>query len=792
MKSAVVWSAAGVGILVLAAGQFFVFSLLAERLVSSPVFFAWFWVLTLSNILLLLQCWKHRNALSFGAQAFAILWGGVAIWYWFFAPVYYFFTVNLDALQRTLVGFLYVWELVVVGGIFIALSLLYLRPITAYMEGKTEGADPHKLYLHTLRYPKDIALLLFMLSIFGYAIGTLQMRIFAFLPPLEQFKGLMNGVVIAIFIALFFYHVFEGLLERVRARLGQEYGVVMAGKRKVTSRLFATILMTSMGGIALLSLLIMQSWQMLEKENVLKSIRDDSLLVVSQLEQEVREQRHDAVRVYETLKQGPRGQILILAQGETLPPEHFSQDSRAMVASQSSGVLEDLKREHKVAVFFEDPLAGKKIVSVAFVADFYSIFLEPLKFVGLGALFVLFLTVTVAAFASFALTKRIRLFSALVRQAEQGNTKTLVPVPSADEIEELSRSFINFARQTQELGRTLRQEKMRYETIVADIGEGLVVADVEGVVTEANKAALSMFGYSSSEMLGKKWIEERARLGKEKDGTISFARKDGSRFPVHVTTSLFMIEGRAAGTVYIFRDITQEREIDRVKSDFVSMVSHQLRTPLAIMRWYAEKLLRDDGEQEERRHKRIQVLYEANQRMIKLIDTLLNVSRMELDTIAFAPESVDAEKLVAAALREFRGVLRKKMLRVEKEYARHLPRLFGDPNLLPIVFQNILSNAVKYTPRGGRIVLELKPQHGFLLWKVQDTGYGIPKAQQSRVFTKLFRGENVAQRDREGSGLGLYIAKWVVEKSGGRIWFESKENKGTTFFVLLPVEERAR
>jgi signal transduction histidine kinase len=232
--------------------------------------------------------------------------------------------------------------------------------------------------------------------------------------------------------------------------------------------------------------------------------------------------------------------------------------------------------------------------------------------------------------------------------------------------------------------------------------------------------------------------------------------------------------------------LAKTKELDRAKTEFVGLASHQLRTPLTAVSWYTEMLLKKDfGELNEKQADYLGEIYAGNQRMIDLVDDLLNTSRIDMGTLKVKPELVNLVEAMESVLSEFSPQISQKDISIEKKFSRNLPLVKIDPEHLGIVFQNILSNAVKYTSSKGKIVVEMRRQNSHILVKIADNGWGIPESQQKRIFTKLFRADNVRKKDMEGTGLGLYIARAIVKKSGGKIWFESKENKGTTFYIIL-------
>lgn len=239
--------------------------------------------------------------------------------------------------------------------------------------------------------------------------------------------------------------------------------------------------------------------------------------------------------------------------------------------------------------------------------------------------------------------------------------------------------------------------------------------------------------------------------------------------------------------VGIEQDISHRKAVERAKNEFVSLASHQLRTPIATISWYAEMLLHGDVGKltKDQRTYVGEIAYGANH-MADLVAALLNVSRIELGTFAVTPEPTDLKMLLEDVLHELSPLIEKANLRTEMRVTS-VPKVLVDPKVIRIVFENLLTNAVKYTPTGGLVTISLARQDDDVHFMVEDTGIGIPKEQQERMYQKLFRADNAKRKVTEGTGLGLYLAKAIVEESHGRIWFTSVENQGTTFHVSLPL-----
>lgn len=247
-------------------------------------------------------------------------------------------------------------------------------------------------------------------------------------------------------------------------------------------------------------------------------------------------------------------------------------------------------------------------------------------------------------------------------------------------------------------------------------------------------------------------------------------------------------------------DITKEKEVDQAKSEFVSLASHQLRTPLSSISWYGEMLQNGDaGKLSSEQKEYVDEIYKANERMVDLINSLLNVSRLELGTFSVEPENLIIKNAAEQVIKETKTITEKRNQKLSISFDENLPNIQFDKRYLEMIIQNLLSNSSKYSPENTAITLKVLPvkagqkvtnvqvsKDGILIM-VADQGYGIPKAQQSRIFSKLYRADNVRDKDTDGTGLGLYIIKSVIEHCGGKIWFKSEENKGTIFFVLLPL-----
>lgn len=229
--------------------------------------------------------------------------------------------------------------------------------------------------------------------------------------------------------------------------------------------------------------------------------------------------------------------------------------------------------------------------------------------------------------------------------------------------------------------------------------------------------------------------------------------------------------------------------LDRQKSEFVSFASHQLRTPLTAINWSAESLLAGPtGNLTAAQKNSATRLHESGRRMSALIGDLLRISSLDLGTYRPEEREVRINETLQSVIRDQQKKIKQKGISLVANIDPNLPVIKTDGQLLTIVFQNLISNSVKYSREGGWIDVSVETKKGYLLIRVSDNGIGIPEQQQEQIFSKLFRADNaVEDNSSEGTGLGLYITKAMVGRLGGKIWFDSHENKGSNFYVKIPL-----
>ncbi len=250
-----------------------------------------------------------------------------------------------------------------------------------------------------------------------------------------------------------------------------------------------------------------------------------------------------------------------------------------------------------------------------------------------------------------------------------------------------------------------------------------------------------------------------------------------------VTIVLFVI------AFTIVRNFERLAEVSRMKTEFISVVSHQLRSPLSNLKWAIELLMSGRlGKIEEKQTEYFKILKENSARMAELVSDLLVVSRIETATLALKKKEISLEELTKELISEFNLFARASNVEIKFQPQKNLPQVWLDPSQIKLVIENFLDNAIRYVKEKGKVEICLKKTDKAVLFEIKDNGVGIPKEDRKYIFQKFFRSENVLRYQTQGSGLGLYIAKAIVEKSGGKIGFESEESKGSTFWFTLPIK----
>ncbi len=373
-----------------------------------------------------------------------------------------------------------------------------------------------------------------------------------------------------------------------------------------------------------------------------------------------------------------------------------------------------------------------------------------------------------------------------------------------------------------ELKRALQSSTSEAEktlAIINSIGDGVFVLDHERRIVLVNPITEQLSGYSSQELVGRvysdnlKFIYEQNRQQNSafvdqvyEQGTLAtmtnhtlLIGKDGRELQVADSAApLKDGDGHVTGCVVVFRDVSKAREVERMKDEFISIASHQLRTPLTALRWLTERMQKDtDKTLNASQQELVSDMRSSTKRLISLVNDLLNISRIESGRIMVEPQPTQLKELVESVVDDVRVRSEEKHQRIIVTIPDDLPVINIDQKLIRQAYQNLLVNSVKYSPEGSEINIKLTQTIDSIRSEIMDMGYGIPAAQQNRLFEKFFRADNVVGKDSDGSGLGLYLVKKIIAVSGGLIGFKSPldtveadgklEVRGTLFWFTLPL-----
>jgi signal transduction histidine kinase len=340
------------------------------------------------------------------------------------------------------------------------------------------------------------------------------------------------------------------------------------------------------------------------------------------------------------------------------------------------------------------------------------------------------------------------------------------------------------------------EQRARASLVLDHVGEGVFLLDRFGVVRFWNPAAEAMTGVRSGEILGRRLAESISGWGQIEHRVPVAASSDKTSLPpetlpleVGERELWVLISGVSfpEGTVYAFRDMTEERSLRALQTEFVATISHELRTPLAAVYGAAMTLQqRGDELDEAGRERLLAVVYDESSRLSRIIDDVLWASRLESGRLEFAIEECSpgriADDVVKAAT-----VHLPSRISLELDVAEQVPPIATDPDKLRQVLSNLVDNAVKYSPEGGRVRIAIAADDGYVRFTVSDEGLGIPAGEQARIFEKFYRLDPNQTRGVGGTGLGLYISRELVSRMNGRLWVDSSEGEGSTFYVELPL-----
>jgi len=411
----------------------------------------------------------------------------------------------------------------------------------------------------------------------------------------------------------------------------------------------------------------------------------------------------------------------------------------------------------------------------------------------------------VALIISRSITRPIEDIREQALRITGGDFSSKLAIHGQNEISQLALTVNQLSDRIESTQENMESERNRLNSVLAHMTDGVIATDRRGKIIIINEMALSQLNLESGEVLGKSILDilkisetySLRRIIEENPTILVEVENDLDDEPtaLHVDFSMIRREsGFISGLVAVFHDVTESSKTERERQQFVSSVSHELRTPLTSMRSYLEALVDGAWQDEEIAPNFLKVTLSETDRMIRMINDLLNLSRMDAGVVTLKKEFVNLNDLVNFVLDRFDMIAKEE--KTDNQNPCRFVRAFTkrdlwveiDTDKITQVLDNLLNNALKYSPDGGKITVKLMETHNNIILSISDEGLGIPRKDLGKIFDRFYRVDKARARAQGGTGLGLAIAKDIIKAHNGQIWAESQENRGSTFFIALPYE----
>lgn len=412
------------------------------------------------------------------------------------------------------------------------------------------------------------------------------------------------------------------------------------------------------------------------------------------------------------------------------------------------------------------------------------------------------ISIIVTLLISRSITQPIGEMKEQALRIARGDYSGKVKVYGKDELGQLAETFNQLSERVEEAQETMESERNRLDSVLTHMTDGVVAADRRGKVITINEMATTLLNVKAEEAIGMSLLElldidgdyTLRKLLEEPDELLidrSLSDEEADQMILKVDFAMIRREsGFITGLVCVMHDVTEQEKNERERREFVSNVSHELRTPLTSMRSYIEALNEGAWQNPEVAPDFLRVTLEETDRMIRMINDLLNLSRMDSGNSELQLEYVNFNELINFVLDRFDMMVEsnEKKFTIRREFTKRDLWVELDPDKIIQVLDNIMNNAIKYSPDGGEIICRLLETHSNVVFSITDNGLGIPKKDVNKVFERFYRVDKARARAQGGTGLGLAISKEVIKAHNGSIWVESTEGQGSTFYISLPYE----
>ena len=441
----------------------------------------------------------------------------------------------------------------------------------------------------------------------------------------------------------------------------------------------------------------------------------------------------------------------------------------------------------------ESPIVLRFAIPLATVQELLGSFRRSLW---LASFIILLLAGAASLLVTLGLSERIDRLKEFSRRVAEGDFRPLPGDGSGDALEALGASLNQTAKRLDQTIRTLTEERNLSSAILSSMAEGVAVVNGGERLVFANQSFAEILELRAPPRAGGALVEvvrqtemiEAVRKVLAGEPRVEAEIVTGTlRQHCFAATVAAVRAGETSGAVVVLHDITELRGLERVRRDFVANVSHEIRTPLTAIQGFAETLLAGAMDDQQNRERFLGIIVEHSRRLARLTEDLLLLSKMDADRLELEIRPVRVAQLIESCIETARHRATEKEIEISVKPLNGLPDVAGDQRRLAEVLQNLLDNATQYTLSRGQIVVSAEARDVEVVFTVADTGIGIPKADQPRIFERFYRVDAARSRELGGTGLGLSIAKHIMEVHGGRIWVESEVGRGSQFHFSLPI-----
>ncbi|MBC6971749.1 cell wall metabolism sensor histidine kinase WalK [Bacillus sp. Xin] len=474
---------------------------------------------------------------------------------------------------------------------------------------------------------------------------------------------------------------------------------------------------------------------------------------------------------------------------------------RALVQKKAEGKIEkDGTTGHRVQVM-ATPIENDKgniigvIHIVASMEDVYKQMKDINQIFATGTVIALLVTAVLGILLAQTITRPISDMRRQAIEMAKGNYSRKVKVHSHDEIGQLALAFNNLSKKLQQARSSTESERRKLSSVLSHMTDGVIATDRKGDIILLNDPAEKMLNVSRETALDQSVLEV---LGIQEEFTLDHLYEEpdsvlldfSTRNEPYILRASFSViqkeTGKANGLIAVLYDVTEQERIDRERREFVANVSHELRTPLTTMRSYLEALSDGAWQDPNIAPQFLTVTQEETERMIRLVNALLQLSKLDSTEHRLMKEWVDFTDFFNNVIDRFEMSKEQNVI-FKRSFSKKSRFIDMDADKITQVLYNIISNALKYSPEGGTVTYRLRDREDMLEISVSDQGMGIPKENVEKIFERFYRVDKARSRQMGGTGLGLAIAKEMIVAHGGSIWAKSEEGKGTTIYFTLPM-----